>query len=153
VESTMSTVEDVLAELHPPMLEEHGLLAALECYAQEFAARTGVQVALSDESQTGRPPHQIALAAFRIAQEALNNIARHARATQVEIELTYAPEEVMLSISDNGIGFDACADYDDRNRPGRGLGLMQERAQSIGARVEISTALGKGTQITIRIPS
>jgi NO-binding membrane sensor protein with MHYT domain/two-component sensor histidine kinase len=153
VESTMSTVEDVLAELHPPMLEEHGLLAALECYAQEFEARTGIRVALSDESEAGRPPLQIALAAFRIAQEALNNIAKHARATQVEIELTYAPDEVMLSISDNGIGFDARANHDDRNRPGRGLGLMQERAQSIGARLEIRTALGKGTRITIGIPS
>jgi NO-binding membrane sensor protein with MHYT domain/two-component sensor histidine kinase len=153
LESTMSTVENVLAELHPPLLEEHGMLAALESYTQEFAVRTGVHVKVKGANQPGCPPPEIALAAFRIVQEALNNVAKHARATRVEIEVQYALDEVILSISDNGIGFDAHASYDLRDRHGRGLGLMQERARAIGARLKISTTPGKGTQITIWIPS
>jgi two-component system sensor histidine kinase UhpB len=151
VESAASSVENVLTELHPAMLEEHGILAALRDYAQDFAARTGAAVTIVGEAPR-RLSKESALGLFRIAQEALTNIAKHARATGVRIELTEEADGLTLRISDDGAGFQTPASGDRPARAGRGVRLMRDRAQSLGGRLEVHSSAGQGTQITVWLP-
>jgi signal transduction histidine kinase len=94
-----------------------------------------------------RLPPEAEIALFRIAQEALNNIAKHARATRIMIELHVAGTNCVLSVSDDGAGFDPQALL----QRGHGLTMMRERAQSVGGHLEVRAAPGKGTEILIRM--
>ena len=87
VEATSDAIENVMTELRPPILDEHGLLPALQWYAKQFSQRTGIDVTVRGEEPTRRPGQEIEITLFRIAQEALNNVAKHARAAHVDVEL------------------------------------------------------------------
>ena len=100
-----------------------------------------------------RPAHQVEIALFRIVQEALNNVAKHARAHRVEITLDHANGECVMSVQDDGIGFDGMEDTSDKPKPGLGLVTMRERAQAVGGRFEVRALPGCGTQLTVRVPS
>ena len=93
------------------------------------------------------------IALFRIAQEALNNVAKHARAQHVEIALVHANGECVMSVEDDGIGFDGVEDASDKPKPGLGMVTMRERAQAVGGRFEIQALPGRGTQLTVRVSS
>ncbi len=134
--------------LHPSTLEILGLAGALGAYAREFSQRTGIAV---DFSAAGVPPEispGVVSAFYRIAQEALRNVARHA-STSAEIRLTGENSLLTLSIRDNGPGFDREA---VRGKGGLGLVSMEERARLIRARFEIDTAPGRGVSITVAAP-
>src|SRR6185295_13129367 len=88
LESTTATIENVMSELRPPMLDDYGLLPALQWYAAEVSRRTGIEVVVEGDDKTGRLPQASEIALFRIMQEALNNIAKHAHASHVRISLT-----------------------------------------------------------------
>ena len=109
VDSTLQSIENVMAELRPPLLDEYGLGAALGWHAEEFARRTGVRVAVADrnpaESKNARPEAAVAL--FRIAQEALNNVLKHAKATNVRLEVSATDEELILHVRGRRAGFRA----------------------------------------------
>jgi signal transduction histidine kinase len=141
---------NVLSELRPPMLDELGLLSALEWYAREFSERTGIEVSVVGDDPMRRVPPQAEIALFRIAQEALNNVAKHSRAREVDIELT-SNGECALSVSDDGVGL-----HPNPQRNGRpstfGVVTMRERALSIGGRFEIRARPGGGTSVVVRIP-
>ncbi|TMH48941.1 MAG: PAS domain S-box protein, partial [Betaproteobacteria bacterium] len=96
LEATMDTIENVMSELRPPMLDDHGLAAALDWHARNFSRRTGIAVAVRAGETAGRPALQGEIALFRIAQEALNNVAKHARAHRVEIALDHANGECVM---------------------------------------------------------
>jgi signal transduction histidine kinase len=148
VEATADAIENVMAELHPPMLDDRGLLPALHWYAEQFSQRTRIEVAVRGEEPEQRPGREIEITLFRIAQEALNNVAKHARAVRVDVALEQSGPEWTLSLSDDGVGFDPNV----LSGPGRGVATMRERAQSVGGHFEVRTAPGSGTQISARVP-
>src|SRR3989441_7115244 len=145
VDATLQSIESVMAELRPPLLDEYGLGAALGWYAEEFSRRTGIAVALRDgeDAAAGLRP-EAAVALFRIAQEALNNVAKHAGARQVRIELARAAEEIVIRIADDGAGFDPAAAARGKRW---GMKTMRERAEAAGGRLEVDGAPGAGTTV------
>lgn len=140
----LAEMRALLLELRPAALTEVGLGDLLRQLAEAVTGRARLPVALTVESQCPLPPDaQVAL--YRIAQEALNNIAKHSRATQVAIVLHCQPDRVELCISDNGRGFN----HTDISPEHLGLGIMRERAESIGAALTIESEIGRGTEITV----
>src|SRR5882672_614445 len=147
VGATAEAIENVMADLRPPVLEAEGLLPALRWHAQGFTQRTGIDVTVRGVQPEQRPGHEVEITLFRIALEALNNVAKHARATQVELTLDQAPAECSLTLTDNGIGFDPQVAH-----LGRGLAAMRERSEAIGARFEATSLAGEGTRIAVSVP-
>jgi PAS domain S-box-containing protein len=152
LESTMDTIENVMSELRPPMLDDHGLAAALDWHASKFSMRTGIAVAVTGSEPAVRPAPQVEIALFRIAQEALNNVAKHARARHVEIALDHANGVCVMSVQDDGIGFDRVEATSDKPKHGLGMVTMRERAQAVGGRFEVQALPGRGTRLTVRVP-
>jgi two-component system sensor histidine kinase UhpB len=152
LDSTLMTIRNVAAELRPPMLDDYGLASALEWQAKEFSARTGIEVSVRRANPPQQLPPHIEISLFRIAQEALNNVLKHARARHVVITLDHANGECTMSVQDDGIGFDGVLDSPDQPYPGLGLVTMRERAQAIGGRFEVGALRGGGTRLTVRVP-
>jgi two-component system sensor histidine kinase UhpB len=152
LESTMDAIENVMSELRPPMLDDYGLASALDWHAKNFSKRTGIAVAVRASEPTVRPPPRVEIALFRIAQEALNNVAKHARAHRVEIALEHANDECVMSVEDDGIGFDGVEGTSDKPKPGLGMVTMRERAQAVGGRFDVRALSARGTQLTVRVP-
>ena len=152
LDDTADAIENVLSDLRPPMLDDYGLLTALQWYANNFFKRTGIPVEVRGDELGTRPPANIEIALFRVAQEALTNIAKHAGATRVIIELERSPEEVVMSIIDNGVGFDASSAGNAMAKRGLGMVTMRERCEAVGGRFEVISAPNAGTTIIARIP-
>ena len=133
--------------LRPLYLEDLGLAPALELLAKE----SSVGFTLVGSPRRIQPDLELAL--YRIAQESLSNARRHAQATQVEVTLVFAPSQVRLTISDDGAGFELSGDLSSLARSGHfGLMSMQERAQLVGAHVELDTGIDQGTSVTVTAP-
>jgi two-component system sensor histidine kinase UhpB len=152
LESTTAVIGNVMAELHPPMLDDQGLMLALEWYARQFSARTGISVTVRGLDSSQRPAPKMEIALFRIAQEALNNVAKHAEAGQVEITLSRVDREYVMTVQDDGIGFDAAEERAGR-RPALGMITMRERSLAVGGRLEVRTLARGGARVTVRVPS
>ncbi len=149
IESTINTVRRIASELRPGVLDDLGLVAAIEWQAQQFQARTGIQcdcVASADVVELNR---ERATAFFRILQEILTNVIRHASATRVDIELQEQDGELQLRVSDNGRGITAA---EVENTSSLGLLGMQERALLVGGVVAIAGEAGLGTTVIARVP-
>jgi PAS domain S-box-containing protein len=143
-------VDHLVWELRPTALDDLGLRAALSNYIQDWSLRVRVPAELHTAGlTTERLASEIETTLYRIAQEALNNIAKHARASQVEIILERRADHVSLIVEDDGVGFEASEMNGDR----RGFGLlgMQERAALVGATLQIESAPGEGTTIFVRM--
>ena len=153
LESTAGSIENVISELRPPMLDDYGLLPALQWYGNEFWRRTGIRVSVEGDEHMERVPQSTEIALFRIAQEALNNVAKHAHARHVEIMLMRKGGQVVLTVSDDGMGFEAApAMASLRRRPGLGMVTMRERTQAVGGRFEIGPAAGRGARVMVKVP-
>lgn len=152
LESTTQAIENVTSDLRPPMLDDHGLRPALEWYASQFSARAGIVVSVRTSGPDERIAADLEIALFRIAQEALNNVAKHACATSVVIALECTRSEYVLSVADDGVGLRHVEDLVERPRPGLGIVTMMERAQAIGGHFEIESLPESGTRLTVRIP-
>jgi len=145
-------VDHLVWELRPTALDDLGLRAALANYLQDWSLRVSVQAELHTTGlTTERLASEIETTLYRIAQEALNNIAKHAGARHVEIILERRSDQVLLIVEDDGVGFDP-AEMDGERR-GFGLLGMQERAALVGATVQIESARGEGTTIFVRTPT
>ncbi len=153
VQATADAIENVMAELRPPMLDEHGLRVALQWYGRKFSQRTGIDVQVWGDDRGERPSREIEIALFRIAQEALNNVARHARGTRVDVAFEQQDREFVLSVWDDGIGFDQAQSLTPPARPHWGLGTMRERAEAVAGRFEVISTVGGGTRVVVRIPN
>lgn len=124
--------------------------AALANYLQDWSKRVGISAELHTSGLLDdRLSSEIETALYRIAQEALTNIAKHSRAGNVEVILERRSDHVLLIVEDDGVGFDA----GDRNSAPQGFGMlgMQERAALVGATLEIESAVGKGTTVLVRM--
>jgi len=148
---TIAGIRDVCAELRPAMLDYAGLLRALQEYADLFSRRNGIAVEVSCTDPAKRRDTAIESALFRIAQEALTNCAKHAKANVIKIELIHAQAQTVLTITDNGKGFDVAALGKSGNRPGLGLFTMRERAEFAGGEFSLESKPGHGTRITVII--
>ena len=150
---TAEGVERISRGLRPSALEHLGLAAVLRDTGAEFAARTGVSVKVACAPLTMRLPVDAELALYRILQEALKNVEKHARARHVTVNLTQPDTVVELAISDDGIGFDS--EHHAARRKGQGvLGLlgMRERAAFVGGTLTVRSGPRAGTEIEVRIP-
>jgi len=149
LEHTMQTIRRISTELRPPVLDALGLVPALEWQATDFTRRYGTRCRFISSHEDIELDEGRATAVFRIFQEALTNVARHAHATRVDAKLTLENNMLRLVVRDNGVGMSP-----QRIWASRSLGLlgMQERAMMFGGNVEVQTAPGKGTCVTLTIP-
>jgi signal transduction histidine kinase len=148
---SIKQLRSTMSDFRPPMLDEYGLVAALHWYGGEFHRRTEIQVNINDlYMKSLRVPAEIEIALFRIAQEALNNVAKHANATQVDIELFGEDGNIMMAITDNGQGFDAKINNVLKLQHW-GVPLMRERARAINGEFLLRSVPGQGTQIVVRV--
>ncbi|QYF92046.1 PAS domain-containing protein [Massilia sp. PAMC28688] len=147
VDRTIDAVHRIALDLRPTMLD-FGLVAALEWQSGEFEKQNGISCAFSSSGTDIELDVDRATALFRIFQEALTNIAKHARASQVTVRLARQDQHVVLDIADNGVGIAE----DDRKKPGSfGLRGMNERARALGGTMTLSDAAGGGTRVCIKI--
>jgi signal transduction histidine kinase len=148
---SVSTLRRIASELRPSVLDDLGLAPAIEWQAQQFQARTGIICNCDCDSALENIPlsEQQSTAVFRIFQEALTNVLRHARATQVAIKLKADDGFFVLSVNDNGRGI---SDSEKSEQQSLGLLGMRERAHLIGGEVSIKRAEGRGTVVTLRVP-
>jgi PAS domain S-box-containing protein len=151
VEETVERIRDVMAELRPPVLDDYGVAAALHWYGNQFSERTGIATVLELDELSARLPSHWETALFRIAQEALTNVAKYAHAKTVTVMLEEFGDSVRLTIADDGVGFDPQTHHQPGAKPEWGLMNMRERAQAIGGKLSVETAPGKGTKIIVEI--
>ena len=141
-------------ELRPPELDDVGLASALETYVDQWRSRFAIDVDFAVTGISGTEvPHEVATAVYRIAQEALTNVAKHAHARHVGVILDLPDGEVRLVVEDDGVGFDLESTR-RRARAERRLGLagMLERASLAGGACYVESTPGKGTTVYVRIP-
>jgi signal transduction histidine kinase len=150
-------VSDVLDDVrllahtgHPRVLDDLGLVAALQLLARESVQRSNVNVTYAGPAKVDGLDGASASALYRIAQEAVGNAIRHARAESVAVRLRDGASDMELEISDDGIGF--AADEVERRRPGMGLFTMRERAALVGGRLLVKSSNGKGTHVVALVP-
>jgi signal transduction histidine kinase len=142
--------EDVRAmshRIHPAIIEDLGLKAALRILSEEFGQREKMIATFSSDNLPEDVPLEIATALYRITQEALRNVTKHAGQTHTRVSLRRIPEGIQLQVADFGHGFDM-----EAVRHGLGLVSMEERARQIGASLQIQSALGEGTRVTVSVP-
>jgi PAS domain S-box-containing protein len=147
---TIARIRDVMADLRPPALDDYGLLAALRNYAQPYSARLGIPVLVDGVDIQPRLAIAVETALFRIAQEALSNITKHAQARHIGITVSATDDSVTLVIADDGIGFDT--GHIDPHQAAWGLRTMRERAQAIAAGFRLESSPGKGTRVIVELP-
>jgi PAS domain S-box-containing protein len=152
VEETIERMRNVMAGLRPPVLDDYGLGVALRWYTERFSERTGVATILQEEELFPRLPLVVETALFRIVQEILTNVAKHAKAREVLIKLEKVDGKIQLAISDNGVGFDPAALRQLKEQPGLGLITIEERAKALAGDVYVKSAPGKGTQVVVQLP-
>ena len=136
-------------ELHPGVLQHAGLVAALEAHCAEVGSQHAIEVTLSAAAGLEAIPQDIALCLYRVAQEALRNVARHAGATQAEVALTRCDEGIQLRVADAGRGFDL---EQAGQRGGLGLISVEERVRLLRGSLRVTTLPGRGTELLVRIP-
>jgi len=148
---TIEQIRDLCAELRPSVLDQMGLIPAIETCAQVFSRRSDIEILVRCEAFEGRFSSEVESMFFRILQEALRNCQKHAHAGHVEVHLLRVDEFVELSIADDGRGFDV-----ERLGPyatGLGLSTMRERAEFAGAEFQLSSSQGQGTRVRVRLQS
>jgi signal transduction histidine kinase len=147
VDDTIDSVRRIAARLRPPVLEDLGLAAAIDALVERFVRKTSLEVEL--HADAAEVPLAARRALYRIVQEALTNVARHARAKRVRVVLESSPHQVVLEIADDGIGIPAGV---TQNPGSLGLVGMRERAAALGADFRVSDNADGGTTIRVFLP-
>jgi len=150
VSELIDRIRDLSLDLRPAMLDDLGLAVALEWLAGRFSAQMGIAVHLEQEGYDVRLPPDLEIHLYRIVQESLTNVARHAQATEATVRLWADPDTLWARVKDDGQGFDLEA----MRVAGRSSGLegMYERAAALGGQLDVRTAVGEGVQVTVRVP-
>ena len=148
IDQTINDVRTLAFHLRPGVLDDLGLVDALELYTSDFERRTGITCVFEPAAMT-TPSDTVATAAYRIAQEALTNVARHAGAGHVHVLMGKEPHRLILAVQDDGRGFDVnhLPEFE-----GLGLAGMRERAALAGGRLEIQSKAGHGTLVRFMVP-
>jgi two-component system, NarL family, sensor histidine kinase UhpB len=149
IDSTVQTVRKIATGLRPEMLDDMGLVAAVAWQSKEFQKRTGIRCRSKLPPETVKLDIDISTTMFRIFQEILTNVARHSRATRVDIDLGVSEERVSLEVTDNGVGI---PDSEVNGKKSLGLLGMHERALLFGGEVRIGGSPGHGTRVAVSIP-
>lgn len=156
LEEIQKTVGDIIGQvremslnLRPGMLDDMGLLPTLQWHLERFTKQTGIHVNFQENGIEGRFPAEVETAAYRIIQEALTNVARHAHVKQVFVGIITQSNVLWIEILDKGKGFDLAGNM---TKPTSGLGGMQERASQVGGYVVIESFINQGTQIVAALP-
>jgi signal transduction histidine kinase len=140
-------------DLRPPLLDDLGLLATIRWLTGDTEQRTRMIVKLTVTGAERRLAPHVELAIFRIVQEALKNVEKHASATQVDIKIEYADGKININVVDNGKGFKLAGEVGELPREGRlGLMGMQERAHLLGGNIKIKSEINHGTDVLIELP-
>jgi signal transduction histidine kinase len=144
-ENGMNEIRNMALLLRPSMLDDFGLLPALEWQAREIGKRTGLRIQVASEL-SGELPEEHKTCVYRVVQEALNNCARHAQASAVEVSVCSEAGQILVTVQDDGSGFDP--------QRVRGLGLlgMEERARHLGGTFHIDSKPGRGTLLSVTLP-
>jgi two-component system, NarL family, sensor histidine kinase DevS len=147
VVTTLQDVRRLAVELRPKVLDDFGLVSALERLAETFEETTGIRVELEAATKSDRFPGEVETALFRIVQEALTNVVKHADATRVSVLLARRPGAVAVVVEDDGRGYDP-------EQPSEGIGLlgMRERVELIGGRLSLESSPGSGTTVVAEVP-
>jgi PAS domain S-box-containing protein len=153
-EQALKDIRTLSYVLHPPLLDQAGLMTALKWYVKGFQERSGVKVAFTEKGQDGqRMPSEVEYALFRVVQECLTNIRRHTKSETAEISLTRTPEEVSLSVRDHGKGYQVeipqngdCAEF-----MGVGIPGMRHRLKQLGGELQVDSN-HEGTMVTATVP-
>ena len=153
IDEAFEQVRDLSVDLRPLLLDDFGLVTSLRSYVDGHAQRTGVSTSFRTRllDAGDRFSRELEITCFRIVQEALTNVARHARAKQVSVRLSQKGHTLRAHIRDDGVGFDV-GDLQERGAATLGLRGMQERAQALGGRIKIVSARSKGTQVSVSLP-
>lgn len=150
-DSALQTVRSLSQLLHPAALDDLGLPAVIEASLRGLSRRHNLRARLHQVGMDERLPREVELAAYRIVQEALTNVAKHAQATECNVRLTQLSDRLLVEVEDNGVGF-----IDDTDRPivSRGLGLVsvRERAVRLGGTFNVLSAPGEGTRVIVSLP-
>jgi signal transduction histidine kinase len=149
----LTEMRQMILDLRPSALDDLGLMAAVQWYAKTRLGQAGIKMRLKVDGSQQRLPAAVETALFRIAQEAINNVAKHAGAGNVSIRLAFTKSSVSIIVEDDGQGFDlkTVAECKDKSR---GLGLlgMRERAALLGGKATIESQAGRGTRVAVEIP-
>jgi two-component system sensor histidine kinase UhpB len=148
---TLEEVRKMAVDLRPSTLDDLGLAAALQWYTHDFARRTRTQVRLTANGLNRRLSDDVEVVVYRIVQEALTNVAKHADARSVDVSVTCAQSYLEAAITDDGRGFDVDAIMSSRER-GLGLFGMQERVALVGGTLQMSSQPGRGCRVSMSIP-
>ena len=151
LEETVMKIRDLMTDLRPSVLDDYGLIAAIRWYGEQFSKRTAVEIVVEGRKFEQRLSPEIEITLFRIVQELLTNVAKHAMASRVAVSIAGEDERVSLTISDNGIGFDPVISERWGKEMGWGLLNIRERAESIGGKLTVESAPGRGTRVQIDI--
>jgi signal transduction histidine kinase len=153
VERAITSARDLSLQLRPSLLDDLGLAAALRWYADRVARRSELEAQVTAQLPETRLPSALETACFRIAQEAVTNVARHAHATRFTVNLRQEAGALLLTVSDDGRGFDVAAVM-RTPADGRSLGLvgMAERANLAGGELVIDSSPQRGTTVVVRVP-
>jgi signal transduction histidine kinase len=145
-EASVQVIRNMSLLLRPSMLDDLGLVPALEWQAREVSKRTGLLVQVSADENADDLPDEHKTCIYRVVQEALHNCARHAQARNVTVEVRQQPSQIVLSVEDDGLGFDS--------RRVRGLGLvgMEERVHHLGGKLRVHSLPGRGTTVAVVLP-
>jgi len=149
VEETTESIRDVMTALRPAVLDDFGLTPVLRWYVEQFAKRTGVAAIVAEQGPTRRLPPAVEEALYRVAQEALANVAKYAQAQNATVTLRTTPQVISLTIADDGCGFDPTTCHQPSREHGWGLMIMRERAAAVGAQLSVESAPGRGTQVIV----
>jgi signal transduction histidine kinase len=145
-------VHNLAADLRPSALDDFGVARALGNYAEDWASRAGISVDFHASGLDGvRFPTEVETTAYRVVQEALANVVKHARARHVSVLLERQAGDLIVIVEDDGAGFELDGHRNGHNR-GLGLGVIKERAGLVNGTVEIETAAGQGTTVFLKIP-
>ena len=150
-DGALATVRNLSQLLHPAALDDLGLAAAIDSSLRGLARRYEIRAELVQKGLVERLPREVELAAYRIVQEAITNVGKHAEARQCRVLLTHLPDRLLIEVEDDGVGF-----IEDTDRPivARGLGLisMRERAARLGGTLNILSNPGQGTRLIVSLP-
>jgi signal transduction histidine kinase len=152
VAHSLDELQRLISDLRPSHLDDLGLTAALRWYAGTIQDRTSLQIGFEVRGEERPVDSPVKIALFRVAQEALNNIVKHAQASAVDILLSYESSRVRVRVKDDGRGFDVQAARKNMGRTSLGLAGMQERASLLGGQFSLSSKPGGGTLIEVEIP-
>jgi len=151
--NTLEGIRRFTQELRPPILDDLGLLPALRWQVSDFGKQSEIEADLIVSGTERRFSAEVELILFRIVQEALRNVEKHAQASKVEVNIEFSKGKTKVSIGDNGKGFDLGGSLADLPRAGKlGLAGMEERVRLLNGSMNIESELGKGTRVTIQVP-